>query len=134
MRYLLVLLVAFWGSMASAQSDPTADIQSVIGGQLKAFQAQDVEKAWVYASPTIKMLFRDEQNFGVMVERGYPMVWNNADVRFLDLRTEDGRVWQKVRLTDRSGAVYFLDYQMIPTAQGWQINGVRVLDAPDVGA
>jgi hypothetical protein len=69
-----------------------------------------------------------------MVQQGYPMVWDNADVRFLDLRDVAGFVWQKVMIRDAQGALHLLDYQMIETADGWQINGVTLLPAPDVGA
>jgi hypothetical protein len=62
------------------------------------------------------------------------MVWRPADVRYLELETINGRLWQKVMITDAAGAVHVLGYQMIETAEGWQINGVQVLQAPQVGA
>jgi hypothetical protein len=37
-------------------------------------------------------------------------------------------------IRDAQGALHLLDYQMIETANGWQINGVTLLPAPDVGA
>ena len=85
-------------------------------------------------SPTIKRLFGDPGNFGMMVQRGYPMVWDNADVRFLDLREIAGNLWQQVMIRDANGGLHMLDYQMIETEDGWQINAVQLLPAPDVGA
>ena len=35
---------------------------------------------------------------------------------------------------DALGALAILDYQMIETPDGWQINAVQVLPPPDVGA
>ena len=70
----------------------------------------------------------------MMVQQGYPMVWDNADVRFLELRDVAGNLWQKVMVRDAKGGLHILDYQMIDTADGWQINGVQLLPAPDVGA
>jgi hypothetical protein len=55
-------------------------------------------------------------------------------VRFLELRDIDGALWQKVMIRDQAGEFHVLDYQMIQTAEGWQINGVQLLRAPDVGA
>lgn len=133
MRVLTILAFGLWASVAQAQQDPTADIQTVITQQLEAFKAQDLDAAWLHASPMIKMMFRDQTNFGAMVQRGYPMVWDNQDRRFLELRKEAGRLWQTVRVTDRNGGVHYLDYQMIPTENGWQINGVQLAKAPDVG-
>ncbi|MFD1511544.1 DUF4864 domain-containing protein [Lacimonas salitolerans] len=106
------------------------DITAVIDQQLDAFKAEDVDRAFSYASPTIKGLFGTPQNFATMVQRGYPMVWRPAEVRYLDLRKVAGNLWQRVQITDEQGAVHMLDYQMIQTENGWQINGVQLLEAP----
>jgi hypothetical protein len=39
-----------------------------------------------------------------------------------------------VLVTDAQGVPFVLEYQMIETPDGWQINGVQVLRAPEVGA
>ena len=118
---------------AAAAQDATA-IEDVIGSQLEAFTDRDIDQAWTYASPNIKRLFGDPGNFGMMVQRGYPMVWDNTEVRFLELREIAGNLWQKIMIRDADGGLHMLDYQMIQTGQGWQINGVQLLPAPDVGA
>ena len=102
-------------------------IEDVIGNQLQAFNDRDVTEAFSYASPMIKGIFRDPANFGIMVERGYPMVWDNADVQFLDLREENGVTVQRVMLKDASGTSHTLEYAMIETPDGWQINGVQLV-------
>lgn len=109
-------------------------IEDTIGSQLEAFNNRDVAQAWTYASPNIQRLFGDAGNFGMMVQRGYPMVWDNADVRYLELREIAGNLWQKVMIRDANGTLHMLDYQMVNTENGWQINGVQLLPAPDVGA
>lgn len=109
-------------------------IEDTIGSQLEAFNNRDVAQAWTYASPNIQRLFGDAGNFGMMVQRGYPMVWDNADVRYLELREIAGNLWQKVMIRDANGTLHMLDYQMVSTENGWQINGVQLLPAPDVGA
>ena len=102
-------------------------IEDVIGNQLQAFNDRDVTEAFSYASPMIKGIFRDPANFGIMVERGYPMVWDNADVQFLDLREKNGVTVQRVMLKDASGTSHTLEYAMIETPDGWQINGVQLV-------
>jgi hypothetical protein len=62
-----------------------------------------------------------------MVRNGYPMVWRSREVRFLDLREEDGRVLQRIAVTDQAGGEHILEYAMIETENGWQINGVTLL-------
>jgi hypothetical protein len=131
---ILAFVFGFWVVATAAFAQDGDAIESVIGNQLDAFNERDISEAWEYASPNIKRLFGDPGNFGMMVQQGYPMVWDNADVRFLELRDLGGMVWQKVMVRDAQGGLHILDYQMVETAQGWQINGVRLLPAPDVGA
>ena len=108
-------------------------IEDVIGSQLQAFNDRDVTEAFSFASPMIQGIFRDPSNFGMMVERGYPMVWDNADVRFLELREEAGMQIQRVMVKDAAGTFHTLEYAMIETPDGWQINGVQLV-APDLSA
>ncbi len=132
-RLFALVLGILFAAMPVAAQDAEA-IEGVIGSQLQAFNDRDVAEAWQYASPNIQRLFGDPGNFGMMVQRGYPMVWDNADVRFLELREISGAQWQKVMIRDANGGLHVLDYQMIETPTGWQINGVQLLPAPDVGA
>jgi hypothetical protein len=118
----------------SAQAQDNSAIEGVIARQLDAFNARDTATAWTFASPTIKGIFRTPENFGLMVQNGYPMVWTNSDVRFLDLREIAGAEWQRVMLRDAEGNLHVLDYKMIETPDGWQIDAVVLIPAPDVGA
>lgn len=111
-----------------------APIRQTIQNQLDAFLQDDFATAFTYASPSIKSLFGTPENFGLMVRQGYPMVHRPADVKMLDLHQEGERLWQRVMITDQNGQSHVLDYQMIETADGWQINGVRLLPSPEVGA
>lgn len=131
---ILAFVFGFWIAATAAFAQDGDAIEAVIGSQLEAFNDRDVSQAWEYASPNIKRLFGSPDNFGMMVQRGYPMVWDNADVRFLELRDVRGNLWQKVMVRDANGGLHILDYQMIETAEGWQINGVELLPSPDVGA
>ncbi|OYX25138.1 MAG: DUF4864 domain-containing protein [Rhodobacterales bacterium 32-66-7] len=114
----------------SAQEGP---IQSTIQAQIDAFQADDFAKAFSYASPNIKGLFGTAENFGAMVKNGYPMVYRPTEVEMQDLREIAGNLWQRVRVVDQEGRAHLLDYMMVETPEGWQINAVQLLPAPDVG-
>lgn len=135
-RICLTLLTALALSLpATAQENAAAPaIEDVIADQMRAFRSEDVDTAFTFASPGIKGLFQTPERFGAMVRQGYPMVYRNAEVGFLDLREIDGALWQKVTVRDASGAYHVLDYQMIRTEGGWQIDGVRLLRQPQVGA
>ncbi len=120
-----------WTLPATAQD---RGIEDTISQQLEAFKADDVGTAFGFASPLIKNIFRTPENFGAMVQQGYPMVWRPADVQYLEQREIAGEIWQKVQITDGAGRIHMLDYQMIQTPDGWQINGVQLLRQPQVSA
>lgn len=126
-----VLTAACLALPAQAQEAP---IQTTIQSQLDAFMADDFVTAFSFASPMIKGMFGTSDNFGTMVQQGYPMVSRHGAVQMLELRTIAGNLWQRVMITDNSGRTHLLDYQMIETADGWQINAVQLLPAQDVGA
>ncbi len=129
------LFAVFFAAVLSlpvfAQEEP---IQNTIQSQIDALQADDFSRAFTFASPTIKGMFGTPENFGAMVKQGYPMVYRPADVQMMDLRDVAGNLWQRVRIIDQAGAGWLLDYMMVETAEGWQINAVQILPAPDVGA
>ena len=130
-KRLVILAAVLWAATATAQDAPGP--KKVISDQIAAFLAGDVDAAFGYASPGIQRLFQTPENFGRMVEEGYPMVWAPAEVLFLDQRTEGVTLMQRVMITDQAGAVHVLDYQMLDTGAGWEIGGVTILQAPGVG-
>jgi len=140
MRHIFIALALSVGlsaglavPVAAKDADQTA-IEAIITDQIAAFQADDFARAFSFASSTIKGLFGTPQNFGAMVQRGYPMVYRPNSVRILELREVDGRLWQRVMVTDPAGATHLLDYQVIETPEGWQINAVQLLPQSGVGA
>ena len=126
---VVAALLAAWPALA--QEEP---IQQTITSQIEAFRAGDFEGAFTYASPTIQGIFGNPSNFETMVTEGYPMVVDPEAVQMQDLREIAGNLWQRVRITDRAGRDWLLDYQMVEGPEGWLINGVQLSRAPDVGA
>ena len=129
--HLVAALAALLALPAAAQEAP---IQATITAQIEAFRAADFDKAFTFASPDIHGIFGTAQNFGAMVTTGYPMVIDPAQVEMQDLREIGGALWQRVRITDRKGQSFLLDYQMIEGPDGWRINAVQMQKAGDVGA
>ncbi|MFO7854037.1 MAG: DUF4864 domain-containing protein [Paracoccaceae bacterium] len=126
---VLALLVAM--GPAAAQSDR---IERVIGAQIEAFLADDFERAFDFASPGIRDVFRTPENFGRMVRQGYPMVWRPERFRFEALEDEGGRLRQEVFITDRAGKAWIADYYMVQVEGEWRIDGVSLREAPGLGA
>ena len=132
---VIAVTLGLMGLAASAEEilAPEPAIEATIQSQIDAFVAEDLETAFGFASPMIRGLFGSADQFGQMVQNGYPMVWRPGEMRYLELRDIDGALWQKVLIRDRTGRVHILDYQMIPGEDGWQINGVQILRTPGVG-
>lgn len=109
-------------------------IETTIQNQFDAFLAEDATRAFTFASPSIKQMFGTPDRFGMMVRNAYPMVWRPSDVKMLELRNVAGALWQRVMVRDAAGEIHMLDYQMIETPEGWQINAVQLLPKMGVGA
>jgi len=118
---------------ALAQTGRQLAVESVIQDQMTALQADNFAQAFSFASPNIKSMFGTAENFGKMVQQGYPMVYRPRSVRMLELREVETGFWQRVMITDQAGATHLLDYQMIETPEGWQINAVHLLRQSGVG-
>ncbi|CTQ48963.1 DUF4864 domain-containing protein [Jannaschia donghaensis] len=128
------LLVSISVALAAgpALADESA-IQGVIGSQIEAFKVDDFGTAFTYAAPNIQGMFGSADNFGLMVRRGYPMVWQPGTVEYLGV-DDAGALWrQDVLITDGFGRLHKLRYTMVETADGWKIAGVQILEAPEVG-
>lgn len=129
-EFQALILAAGLALPAGAQEGPIA---ATIEGQIDAFLADDLERAFSFASPTIKGLFGTPETFGKMVRDGYPMVYRPSEVEMQDLREIAGNLWQRVRITDQAGAGWYVDYMMIETPEGWLINAVQLMPAPEIG-
>ncbi|MCQ0092590.1 DUF4864 domain-containing protein [Roseovarius sp. M141] len=120
---LCVVAGVAFGTPIRAQEEP---IRAVISAQIEAFEADDLDAAFTYASPTIQRMFGTAQNFETMVKNGYPMVWRPGDLKFLALEERGGLLWQDVLVRDLQGALHILEYQMQQDDAGWKINGVTI--------
>ena len=131
-RFLAIVLITLaLSAPVAAQSD---GIRATISGQMDAFRADDFDTAFGFAAPNIKSMFGTSDRFGTMVRNGYPMVWKNANVRYLELRELSGNLWQMVQVEAQDGSFHYLDYMMVETENGWQIAAVQFLPDPGVGA
>ena len=131
---LAVLSLILAATLATAPAARADGIDDTIRSQIDAFLADDFARAFTFASPAIKDIFGTPENFGAMVRQGYPMVYRPSDVRMLERREVAGTQVQRVMVTDQAGRTHVLDYQMVETPEGWQINGVQLLPEVGVGA
>ena len=128
---IFAALLALVSPLVARADEPA--IQGTIESQIEAFKVDDFAGAFRFASPNIQRLFQTPDNFGLMVRQGFPMVWRPGRVQFLELREKRGQLWQKIMIEDAQGVFHVLDYQMIEGPDGWRINGVEFLGAPQLG-
>ncbi|MDH5452560.1 MAG: DUF4864 domain-containing protein [Paracoccaceae bacterium] len=129
----------FLAGLLLAMATPVAaekhgvQIRTIIESQIEAFREKELGTAFSFASPMIRGMFGTPENFGRMVQEGYPMIWRPSAVEFLDLRDENGRLMQRLSVRDSSGRLFLFDYDMIAGPDGWRINGVYPVPEPDIG-
>ncbi|SMR81803.1 protein of unknown function [Aliiroseovarius halocynthiae] len=122
MRFITLLLgLTLWCAPTYAQDQ---SIEGVITSQIDAFSAQDVNTAFSYASPSIQQLFGTAEAFGDMVQNGYPMVRNPAELEYVDQITNGSLTLQRLRIQDQLGQDHWFAYEMIQIDGDWRINGV----------
>ena len=129
---LCLLAPAAASAAVLADADARA-VRQVVQAQLDAFAADDGERAFSFASESIRAQFGDATTFMAMVRSGYPMVVRPASVSFFQPQGDDAvdrapaSVQQMVRLRDREGrlwmATYLLERQR---GGGWRISGCVV--------
>lgn len=132
MTRLLPFLALCLGLLAAvpARAETGAAIRAVIAAQLEAFQRDDWEGAFTYASPTIRNIFRTPDRFGGMVRQGYPMVWRPARVEPGPLEAGPNGPVQMMYIEDSRGILHLAAYEMTQVGGEWRINGVQIRRAP----
>ena len=134
--FLVLVFVAGLTGPAGADATgvPEADriqIRSVVERQIAAFQQDDGETAFSFASPNIRALFVTTENFMAMVRKGYPAVYRPRQVRFEAPVVLDGAPVQPVHVVGPDGAPVLALYTMQRQPDGaWKINGVQLLVKP----
>lgn len=99
-------------------------IQEVIRKQIMFFKEENCNKAYSYASLSIKFFFPKPDDFCSMVRNSYPMIWNPKEFIFLRPLIINGIVVQEIKFVDNYGDIHFYQYQMRKSDTDWKINGV----------
>lgn len=131
MLRLLALLFAF-ALPAAAQpaitSDDLAEIRAVIHRQIEAFRRDDAQEAFKLVSPAVQETFGTPERFLDVVRTSYGAIVRPAAVMFLGLTVMGDDAVQRVKITDRSGAVWLAYYAMQRQKDGsWRTNGCRLV-------
>jgi hypothetical protein len=144
-RYCLAIALLCALPVAGAPGDAEAqdvlrpapgDQRAILGtiqAQLNAFQADDWGRAFSYATPRLRALFRTPENFMAMVRGGYQPVYRPQSVEFLDARIVDGKTGQAVRFVGPDGQAVIAIYTMEQQPDGsWRIAAVQLIRTGEV--
>ena len=128
MRRLLLTAALVAAVSPAATADETGSAQAVIGGQIDSFKAERHGEAFSYATPGLRMMFRNEANFIRMVKKGYMPIYGARDYRFGRTRVDGATLYQEVLLTGPNGRSWVALYTMARAKDGsWKIAGVRLV-------
>ncbi len=136
-RALGFIAVMLWAVSAAAQTATVsaadeARIRAVVADQLAAFQRDDANAAFAFASPSIPQMFQTPGNFMQMVKTGYAPVYRPRKVEFRDLVDAEGIPVQRVYLVGPDGVPVIALYPMERQADGdWRIDGCTLVRADD---
>lgn len=127
-----VLAVTLEITAARAQS--ATDVRAVsepVLRQLEAFNRNDYDAAYAFASSQIRQLF-DRAAFERLVKSGYPEIAASARARIADHHVApDGHVFLLLKIRGANGRHVEAVYEMVWEADTWKINGV--VAQPDPG-
>ncbi|MEM1289936.1 MAG: DUF4864 domain-containing protein [Cyanobacteria bacterium P01_H01_bin.162] len=108
-----------------------AAITTVIQQQMDAFQADDAELAFSFASPTIQAQFQSAAQFMAMVRSQYATVYRPQAVEFGDLEWVDDSPVQAVVVLGPVGEWMTAYYPMEQQADStWRIAGCVLVPLP----
>jgi hypothetical protein len=129
----VVAAVGLWAAPAARAADPElspadrAAIHQVVQNQLDAFQKDDGAKAFSFASPAIRSIFMNSDNFMSMVKTGYAPVYRPREIQFGPIEHIEGVPVQHVFLVGPDGAgvdaLYYMEREQDGT---WRINGCEL--------
>ena len=131
MLRLLALLFAF-ALPAVAQpaitGEDLAEIRAVIHRQIEAFRRDDAQEAFKLVSPAVQETFGTPERFLDVVHASYGAIVRPAAVAFLGLTVMGEDAVQRVKITDRGGAVWLAYYAMQRQRDGsWRTNGCHLV-------
>ncbi len=123
----LVVAGAVRGAESAPSPEEARELRRVIAAQLAAFQADDAERAFSHASPSIREMFVTADYFMAMVRGSYPVVYRHRSVAFFVPERMGSEMVQRARLTDQAGAPWLAVYSLQRQPdRSWRINGCVV--------
>nr|WP_274630658.1 DUF4864 domain-containing protein [Mesorhizobium shangrilense] len=134
LRAVIILLVLFAPLFARAGEVEVQAAQTTIDSQIRAFLADDADRAYSFAAPNVQRLFPTVETFMGMVTGGYQPVYHPRDWSFGKVKEMDAvSIIQQVFTVGPDGKDYEAVYTLELQADGvWRITGVSLRAANSV--
>ncbi|MCK8781155.1 DUF4864 domain-containing protein [Rhizobium sp. NTR19] len=130
-RFVFVILTLLLLPVSAAKAeDPVADAQAVIAAQISALVGNDAETAYSYASPGIRSLYPNKDQFLQMVRKSYQPVYAASSYAFGRSTLIGGGevVLQEVMISAKEGKDWTAIYEVRLMDDGsYKVNGVRMI-------
>ncbi len=112
---------------APLSSEQKLAAETVITGQINAFQDRDHEKAFNYAVPGIRTTFGSTENFIRMVKSGFGAIYGARNWTYGRGQTDGSTLLQEVLLTGPNGKDWVALYTLRKQVDGnWRIAAVQI--------
>lgn len=133
--FVVFLGLSFAAPAQGASEADKRQFQDIIASQIDAFQRDDGLRAFSFAAPTIRSIFRTAEGFMQMVRNGYKPVYRPQSVKFGTVTDDPKAPIQKVHLIGPDGGAWTALYAMQRQDDGsWKISGVTLIREDGAGA
>ena len=122
--YFLVPVITAGQAVAGGGRELRNDVIGVIKSQIEAFQRDDGQAAFAFASPDMQDQFGTPDAFLDKFSKTYRAVYRPRSVTFLNLAFSRGRLVQRVLLLGPEGRAVVALFPMVRMCDGsWRIDG-----------
>ena len=128
--YFLIPVITSGQAAAGAGRELRNDVIGVIKNQIEAFQRDDGQAAFAFASPDLQDQFGTPDAFLNKFSTTYKAVYRPRSVTFLNLAFSRGRLVQRVLLLGPEGRAVVALFPMVRMNDGsWRIDGCVLVPA-----
>ncbi|USG61843.1 DUF4864 domain-containing protein [Sneathiella marina] len=128
---LVCVIVAVAASADEIANEDAAAFQEIITSQIKAFQVDNADAAFAFATPKLQEIFRSPENFISMVKQGYAPVYRPKSFEFGPAELKNGQPTQIVTIVGPKGTLWAALYTFEQQSNGnWRISGVYLVKRP----
>ncbi len=128
--FFLIPVITSGQAVAGAGRELRNDVIGVIKSQIEAFQRDDGQAAFAFASPDLQDQFGTPDAFLNKFSTTYKAVYRPRSVTFLNLAFSRGRLVQRVLLLGPEGRAVVALFPMVRMSDGsWRIDGCVLVPA-----